>query len=69
MSYKITASSNTNDLVQNHCGSNKNERSGGKVKCNFQNLSLAGQKTEGNTKSKTRWWGWEEESHKENDIC
>lgn len=47
MSYKITASSNTHNLVQNHCGSNKNERSGGKVKCNSQNLSLAGQKTVG----------------------
>ena len=45
MSYKITASSNTNSLVQNHRGSNENERSGGKLKCNSQNLSLAGQKT------------------------
>lgn len=47
MSYKIIPSSNTNDLVQNHCGSNKNERSGGKVKCNSKNLSLADQKTVG----------------------
>lgn len=45
MSYKIIASSNTNDLVQNKYGSNKNEKSGEKVKYNSKTVSLVDQKT------------------------
>ena len=53
MSYKIIATSSTNGLVQNECGSNKNGKNGEKVKCNSKNLCLVDQKNSGTIKRNT----------------